>query len=91
MTPVWSHSGRELFYINGNGQLVAAQVETSGGFRVGERHPLFSINERQLFAGPNYASWDVAPDDKRFLFVQLAGGAGGGHHDLIWWRTSSRS
>jgi len=81
--PVWSHSGHELFYINRSGQLVSAQVTTSGGFQVGERRPLFSVNERRLYQGPNYASWDVAPDDSRFVFVQPVAGATEGLHDLI--------
>ncbi len=81
--PVWSFSGRELFYVDGSGQLVAAQVETSSGFQVGERRPLFSLTDRQLYQGPNYASWDVAPDDSRFLFIQPVAGAGQGGHDLI--------
>ncbi len=82
INPVWAHSGRELFYVNGAGKMVAAEVSTAGGFRVGARHPLFSVTDRQLFASPNYASWTVSPDGKRFLMIQVAS-SGGAHHDLI--------
>jgi len=83
INPVWAHSGREIFYVDGKGQMVAAQVQTQSGFRVGERRPLFSTADRQLFATANYASWDVGPDDQRFLMVQLAAGASGVPHELI--------
>ncbi len=83
INPVWAHSGREIFYIDGKGRMVAAQVRTQGGFRVGERRPLFSVADRQIFATANYASWDVGPDDRRFMMVQVAAGSGTVPHDLI--------
>jgi serine/threonine-protein kinase len=74
INPKWAHSEKELFFVDGNGQMVAAQVETEGSFRVGERRPLFSLTDRFLDGQPNYASWDVAPDDQRFMMLQIGGG-----------------
>ncbi|MDX1647157.1 MAG: hypothetical protein R3304_08425, partial [Longimicrobiales bacterium] len=83
INPKWAHSEDEIFFINGNGELVAAQVQTEGGFRVGQRRTLFSMAERFLDGQPNYASWDVAPDDQRFMMLQIGGGEGDGRSRLI--------
>jgi hypothetical protein len=74
INPKWAHSESELFFVNGNGEMVVAQVETEGGFRVGERRTLFSVADRFLNAQPNYASWDVDGDDQRFIMLQVGGG-----------------
>ena len=65
--PIWSHSGRELFYRNGAGELVAAEVVTG---------PTFSVTRQQaLFSTTGYRSnlfdrqYDVALDDQRFLMI----------------------
>jgi serine/threonine-protein kinase len=72
INPRWSHDGRELFYVDGASVMTAAQVETAGSFRVASRTPLFSLNERQIYAQANYAAYDVAPDGRRFVMVQFA-------------------
>ncbi len=73
--PLWAHSGQELFYLNGNAELVAAEVVTTPAFSVGERRPLFSAV--QYYRGPNARHYDVTPDDQRFVFVGPADIAGG--------------
>ncbi|NNL29822.1 MAG: protein kinase [Gemmatimonadetes bacterium] len=83
INPKWAHSEEELFFANGNGEMVAAQVQTDGSFRVGERRTLFSLVERFLDSGPNYSSWDVAPDDRRFMMLQIGGGTDGGESRLV--------
>ena len=83
INPRWAHSGRELFYVNGAQRMVAAAVQTSAGFRVGERQVLFSIADRNIFAGANYAGWDVGSDDQRFLMVQIGGETAGVRNELI--------
>ena len=67
MEPVWSHSGRELFYRNGDGDLVAADVVTV---------PTFSVTRQQvLFSAIGYSSnvfdpqFDISRDDQRFLMI----------------------
>ena len=83
INPKWAHSENELFFIDGNGQMVSAKVEAEGAFRVGERQVLFSMVERFLDGAPNYASWDVAPDDQRFVMLQIGGGDSGEASHLV--------
>ena len=73
----WSHSGRELFYRNGKRELVAANVTLGATFVLGEQRALFST-AGYVRAGTN-ARYDVAPDDRRFVFLRFVGtGAGSG-------------
>ena len=67
----WSHSGRELFYRNGKRELVAANVTLGATFVLGEQRALFSA-AGYVRAGTN-ARYDVAPDDRRFVFLRFVG------------------
>ncbi len=72
--PLWSHSGRELFYVDGdNENMVVAQIRTagSGEFAVDERLTLFSVDGYSLSA--NYTPFDIDSADERFLMVRRAG------------------
>ena len=60
--PRWSPNGREIFYRNRDGALVAVPVEAGPRFGIG--------TERVLFPMPGVSAWDVAPDGTRFLLVQ---------------------
>jgi serine/threonine-protein kinase len=65
--PMWAHSGRELFYRDGN-KMIAVSVETGSVLRAGKPRQLFEGNYQ---AGPGEtADYDVAPGDNRFLMVQ---------------------
>jgi Tol biopolymer transport system component len=66
--PLWSHSGKELFFRNNNGDLVSAAVVTIPTFTVGEQKVLFSLTPFTV-AGP-IQLYAVAPDDKRFLMMR---------------------
>lgn len=68
--PLWSHSGRELFYQDGAHHLVAAEVETKPGFSVRRETPLFSTAGFTMFRGAR--QFAVSPDDRRFLMIRLA-------------------
>jgi hypothetical protein len=63
--------------------MAVAEVETRGAFRVGTRQALFSAIERNLVADENYASWDVGPDDQRFMMVQLGGETAGVRAEFV--------
>jgi hypothetical protein len=66
--PAWSSTGRELFYINGRAEMVAAEIQPGTPFSVGKQRVLFSISQ---FSRPGpIPSFSVAPDDKRFLMVR---------------------
>ncbi len=63
VAPLWAYSGRELFYRNANGDLVAAQVETDPSFRVVERRALFAIPSGMSVDEAGYISglYDTSP------------------------------
>ena len=66
--PLWSHSGRELFYRDAK-NLVAVAVKTSPTFSLGRSATLFpSAGFASYYVTPQYA---VAPNDRRFLMVRL--------------------
>ncbi len=69
--PRWAHTGRELFYRNGTGALVAASVAPAAAFTLGAQTVLF--NAGPFFYGDASRSYDVAPGDQRFVFLQKAG------------------
>ena len=65
--PVWSHSGRELFYRDGDANLVAAAVRSNPTFSVGSVAVLFSAAGFRAGGGAQYS---VSPDDRRFLMIR---------------------
>ena len=67
--PVWAHSGRELFYIDGSRALVATQVETASSFQVGAKETLFTLPP-DYNSGAVSTLYDIAPDDQRFLMAR---------------------
>jgi serine/threonine-protein kinase len=67
--PVWSHTGRELFYL-ADDSLVAAAVTLSPSFAVTGRRSLFTGSYLGRAAVRDY---DVAPDDQHF--VMISGGS----------------
>ncbi len=77
LEPRWAHSGRELFYRDGAGNLVVVEVRAGADFSVGARRILFSatgyLNDR------NATLYEVAADDQRFLFIQPVSGG-----DVSW-------
>ena len=76
--PLWSRSGRELFYKNGHDQLVVLPVLGGDKFAHGKEAVLFSIDGYE-----NYWQWrdyDVTPDGKRFVMIRSAGKP---HDELI--------
>ena len=72
--PVWAHSGRELFYRNGAGEMVAVEVETEPTFAAGQQRALFDAG--RYLVRQNYHSYDVTPDGERFVMIRILGGAG---------------
>jgi Tol biopolymer transport system component/tRNA A-37 threonylcarbamoyl transferase component Bud32 len=72
--PVWSHSGRELFFRSETPvAVVSVPVLAGAGFATGERQVLF---EDRFFRDRFHAQYAVTADDRRFLFrrvVQVRG------------------
>ena len=73
-TPVWSRSGKELFYWE-RGQLIAVAVRPGGGgvgaqIALGAHTALFKEN---LQTGGELAQYDPHPDGQRFVIAALPG------------------
>ena len=66
--PIWAASGRELFYINGKRDLVAAEIRPGAAFSVGEQRVLFS--RRRTRPGPGSTATRLTGDGKRFMLTQ---------------------
>jgi len=74
MGPLWGHSGRELFYVDRDDQMVAAEVQLGDALRVSEREILFQMPDTYEGRGPNaYITglYDITPDDQRFLMARV--------------------
>lgn len=70
--PVWSSDGRELFYRNGKGDLIAASINGSAGFRVVSEQALFAAKD---FVGDaRHRTYSVSPDGKSFYFISVVPG-----------------
>jgi hypothetical protein len=67
-TPMWAHSGKELFYLDGNQTMVAVTVQAGATFSVTGQKVLFPAGTYS-FAGA-YPTYDVAPDDRRFVMIR---------------------
>ncbi len=72
--PMWAHSGKELFYRNGNKMMVVS-VRTEPTFEAQTPTVLFegSYSYGTYDLTPQY---DVSPDDQRFVMVKESSDAG---------------
>jgi eukaryotic-like serine/threonine-protein kinase len=69
--PLWSHSGRELFYRDSEGGLVSVSVSLGPTFATGTRHVLFGAGA--FLSDESHRQYDVTPDDRRFVFLRSVG------------------
>src|SRR5262249_57810690 len=63
--PRWRGDGRELFYHEGDGKLMAASARSGENLEVGAAVPLFEF--RSGIVGVNSAPYVVTADGQRFL------------------------
>jgi len=78
--PAWARSGRELFYRDGAGNMVAVTVATTGAsFEMLDRRALFDA--RHYLPDDDHRYYDVTPDGERFIMISL--GAAGAPGDLV--------
>ena len=80
-SPVWAHSGRELFYRNGADEMVAVQVSGDPTFAAGQQEILFSAAD--YFSNNGHAMYDVSPDDQRFVMLRWRDAQGAGELVLV--------
>jgi hypothetical protein len=63
--PLWSSTGREIFFRNGD-QVMSVVVESTAPFEVGPPRVLFEAG----YANGYSRDWDVAPDGERFVMMK---------------------
>jgi hypothetical protein len=68
-TPRWSRDGTEIFYISGQREMMAAEVEAGPSFRVGTRSTLFTLGAT-FVSSDIYVPYDVGVGDKPFLMAR---------------------
>jgi serine/threonine-protein kinase len=72
--PLWSHNGRELFFRDAAGNLVAVEVKTNPTFSIGRSTVLFPAGEYRSYEGSQ--QYAVFADDSRFLMIRPVAGTG---------------
>jgi len=81
--PVWGHDGKELFFIGGDRQMMAAKVKTDDKeFEFEPPKALFKT--RMLAWVGNFHEFDVSPDGQRFLIGSLIGESKAPPPTFIW-------
>jgi Tol biopolymer transport system component/tRNA A-37 threonylcarbamoyl transferase component Bud32 len=69
--PLWARSGKEIFFVDGARNMVAAPVLPGAAFQLGERRTLFRLGDDLfLTAQEHYTPFDITPDDKRFIMAR---------------------
>jgi serine/threonine-protein kinase len=71
LAPLWAHSGREVFYESPDGQMMAATIDTVGGFKVLDQRILFQL-PTGVSVYHRTTAYDVSLDDQRFIMVRAA-------------------
>ena len=85
--PVWGRSGRELYFVNEDREMVAVEVTPGDALQVGDRTPLFTIpDDVLLLENDFYAMYDVDVDEQRFMMLRaLEGGEAGRTVLMLHW------
>ena len=68
--PLWARNGRELFYVDSQGQLMAVPVQTESALEFGNAE---IILDGTTVGGRIGRTYDVSPDGERFLMITEAG------------------
>ena len=81
--PVWAPNGRELFFLDGQGRLIAAQVQSGATFAVGGLTTLFDAS--RLIRDDFHTSYDVTADGRSFVFAMGREQEGGAKAVRLVW------
>jgi eukaryotic-like serine/threonine-protein kinase len=77
--PRWRGDGRELFFVGGDGKMMAVAVKAMAGpkptFEVETPRPLFEAHLAQNAIANATFEYDVTADGKRFVLNTVAGGS----------------
>jgi eukaryotic-like serine/threonine-protein kinase len=87
MEPIWGPDGRELFYLDLDGRLMAVPVSKQPAFHLDTPAPLFQTGMR-----PNLLSqYAVARDGQKFLLLEPDRSGGESLTFVLDWRARARS
>ena len=88
-SPIWSHDGREVFYVRPDNMLIATSVDLDQDVAIGRSEELFPVKvPLGLLGGVPY---DVANDGRRFLVAELIDDGSPTITVVTDWRAASRS
>jgi len=65
--PRWRGDGKEIFYLDSQGNLVSVAVDSEGTLSAGTPRILFQSHARSPVSSSDLFSYDVMPDGQRFL------------------------
>jgi hypothetical protein len=66
--PLWAPSGKEIFYVDSNGFLMAVPVQTTPTFKAG--HPVKLFEARNIATLASARFYDVSRDGQRFVMIK---------------------
>ncbi len=69
--PKWAHSGREIFFLSPDEEMMAVEVSAGTDFGAGGPIRLFEEGDRWVETNLEGVFYDVAPDDQRFLIAEF--------------------
>jgi serine/threonine-protein kinase len=70
--PLWAHSGRELFFVDAERNMVVAPVQGGATIQFGARRILFNLGDDLYLTGSeHYTPFDLTPDDQRFVMARV--------------------
>ena len=67
-SPIWGHDGKELYYIDRDGKVMAVKATTGSVFQASVPRALFQAPSRSANQS-SVTEWAPSPDGKRFLFL----------------------
>ncbi len=68
--PRWKSDGKEMYYLNSHGLMMAVAVDAGATFSSGTPAPLFQVRGRAPISSTDLFTYDVAKDGQRFLVNQ---------------------
>jgi tRNA A-37 threonylcarbamoyl transferase component Bud32 len=66
--PAWNRNGRELFFLDGEGNMVSVPITPGATFQPGQPRVLFAASK--YTANPFRRGYDVSPDGQRFVMIR---------------------
>jgi Tol biopolymer transport system component len=72
MKPRWRADGKEIYYQDRTGRIIAVPVTANPKFEVGKANPLFQT-ALGFQALPTWMQYDASPDGQRFIISEVLG------------------